>query len=58
MVDSKTLKIFIGTIIKNPELLRFVPDHFKTKKMCKNAAKKFPFMIKYIPNHKDYVNFR
>ena len=21
------------TIMKNPEMLRFVPDHFKTKKM-------------------------
>lgn len=58
MVDSKTLKICIGTIIKNPEILRFVPDHFKTKKMCKNAAKKCPFIIKYIPNHKDHVNLR
>ena len=58
MVDSKTLKICIGTIIKNSEILRFVPDHFKTKKMCKNAAKKCPFIIKYIPNHKDHVNLR
>ena len=41
MVDSKnypgngkTLKKSIGAIIKNPEILRFVPDHLKAKKMC------------------------
>ena len=42
MVDSadnyKTLKISIGAVMKNLEMLRFAPDHFKTKKMCKNAA--------------------
>ena len=32
MVDSKTLKICIGTITKNSEILRFVPDYFKKKK--------------------------
>ena len=30
----KTLKISIEAIKKNTEMLRFVPDHFKTKKMC------------------------
>ena len=40
--NCKTLKISIGTIIKNPEMLKFVPDHLKTKKMCKNAIKKLP----------------
>ena len=45
MVDSKhssdnykTSKVSIGAIIKDPEMLRFVPDHFKTKKICKNAV--------------------
>ena len=45
MVDSKhssgnykALKISIVTIINNPEMLRFVPDHFKIKKMCKNTV--------------------
>ena len=28
----KPFKISIGTITKNPEMLRFVPDHLKTKK--------------------------
>ena len=38
MVDSpystgnyKSSKINIGAVIKNPEMLKFVPDHLKTK---------------------------
>ena len=49
MVDSeyspdndKSLKISIGAIIKNQEMLRVFVDHLKTKKMCKHAAKKIP----------------
>ena len=44
MVDSeyspdnyKSLKISIGAITL--EVLRFVSDHLKAKKMCKNAVK-------------------
>ena len=47
MVDSeystdsyKSPKISIGAIIKNPEMLKFVPDHLKTKKMCKRTIEK------------------
>ena len=29
-------------------MLRFFPDHLKTKKMCKHAVKKFPFGIRYV----------
>ena len=29
-------------------MLRFVPGHFQTKKLFKNAVKKFPFVIKYV----------
>ena len=47
MVDSmeayKSLNINIGTVMKNPEMIKFVPDHLKTKKMCKHAVKKLPF---------------
>ena len=32
--------ISIGTVIKNPEILKFIPDHLKTKNMCKRAVKK------------------
>lgn len=38
MVASKTLKKGIGTIIKNPEMLRFAPDHLKTENVCKNCS--------------------
>ena len=29
----KSLNINIETLLKNPEMLKFVPDHLKTKKM-------------------------
>ena len=52
MVDSKdspdnykTLKISIGTLIKYSEMIKFVPDHLKTKKVCKRAVKKLPIVI-------------
>ena len=31
-------------------MLRFVPDHFKTKKLCKIAVEKLPLVIKYVPD--------
>ena len=46
--SHKSLKMHIEAIMKNPEMLRFVPDHLKTKKMCKNAAKKLLFVITYV----------
>ena len=50
MVDSmdiyRSLNISIGTVMKNPEMLKFVPDHLKTKKMCKHAVKKITLSIK------------
>ena len=29
-------------------MLRFLPDHLKTKKICKNAVKKLSFVITYV----------
>ena len=46
----KSLKISIGTAIKNSEMLKFVPDHLKTKTMCKHTVKKLPFVIRYLHN--------
>ena len=43
-------KISNGTIIKNSEILKFIPDHLKTKKMCKHAVNKLPFVIIYVPD--------
>ena len=46
----KSLNISIVTIIKNPEMLKFVPDHLKTKSMCKHAVKKLPYVLRYVPD--------
>ena len=40
----------IGVIIKNTLMLKFVSDHLKTKKMCKNAVNNLPFVIMYVPD--------
>ena len=31
-------------------MLKFVPDYFKTKSICKDAIKKLPFIIRYVPD--------
>ena len=36
--------------MKNSEILKFVTDHLKTKKMCKHAVKEIPFIIQYFPD--------
>ena len=36
--------------MKNPEMLKFVPDHLKTKKMCKHTVKKLHYLLRYVPN--------
>ena len=33
----KSVKVSIGTVMRNLEMLKFVPDHLKSKKMCKHA---------------------
>ena len=38
----KSLKIDIRTVFKNSEMLKFVPDHLKTKKMY------FRYIYRYI----------
>ena len=40
------LNISIGKAMKNPKMLKFVPDHLKTKKKCKHAVKKLPYLLK------------
>ena len=55
MVDSeystdiyyKSLNISIGTVMRNPEMLKFVPDHLKTRKICKHGVKRLPFLLRY-----------
>ena len=36
--DYRSPKINIGTVMKNPKMLKFVPNHSKTKKMCEHDA--------------------
>ena len=38
--DYKSSKISNEAIMKNPEMLRLIPDHLKTKKMRKHEIKK------------------
>ena len=46
----KSLNISIGIVMINLEMLKFVPDHLKTKKMCKHAVKKLPYLLRYVPD--------
>ena len=39
MDTYKSLNIYIGTVMKNPEILKFIPDHLKTKQMCNYVVK-------------------
>ena len=48
--NYKSSKIIIRAIIKNPEILKFVPDYLKTKHMCNYAVKKITFHNKYVSN--------
>ena len=40
----KSLNINIGTVMKNSEMLKFVPDYLKTNKMCKHVVKKLRYV--------------
>ena len=48
----KSVKISIRTVMKNPEMLNFVPDHYKTKIMCTHAVKKLLFRIRLPDQYK------
>ena len=50
MVIYKSVKIPIGTVMENLEMLKIVPDHFKAKTMCKHPVKNLPFVIRYVPD--------
>ena len=50
MDNYKSLNINIGTVIKTSEMLKFVSDHLKTKKMCKHLVKKLPYLLRYVPD--------
>ena len=46
----KPLNISIGTVMKNLEMLKFVPDHLKSKKMYKHTVKKLHDLLRYVLN--------
>ena len=46
----KSLNISIGTVMENPEILKFILDHLKTKKMYKNAVKRLLYLLRYVPD--------
>ena len=52
MIDStdiyKSSNIDIRTVMENPKMLKFVPDHLKTKKICHHAVKKLPNLLTLI----------
>ena len=45
--DHKSSRISIGEVTENLEMLKFVPDHAKTKQICNQAIKKLSFVIRY-----------
>ena len=47
-IICKSVIIGIGTVLKNPKMLKFVFDHLKTKKMCKHAVKKIHHLLRYV----------
>ena len=46
----KSLNISIRTVMKNPEMLKFVPDYLKTKKMYKHTVKRLPYLLRCFLN--------
>ena len=45
----KSVKINVEIEMRNPEMLKLVPNHLKTKKMCKHAVIKLPFITSMFP---------
>ena len=37
----KSLNVSIGTVMKNPEMTKFVPDHLKTRKCVSMQLKNY-----------------
>ena len=31
-------------------MLKFVPNHLKTKKICKHGIRKLPYLLRYVPD--------
>ena len=46
----KSIKTSIGTVMRNPGMLKLVPDHFKKKIMCEHVVKILPFLKRNVPD--------
>ena len=46
----KSLDISIGTVMKNPEMIKFVHLKYSKKKLCKHSIKKLPYLLRYVPD--------
>ena len=46
----KSLNISTGTVMKNPEMLKLVRDHFKMKEISKRAVKTLSYLLRYVPD--------
>ena len=48
MIVWTPIKSLILIVMKNPEMLKLVPDHLKTKQMCNYAVKKLPNLLRSV----------
>ena len=48
------LNISIGKVMKNPKMLKFVPDHLKTKKSVSMQLKSYLIYERYNKGLKDF----
>ena len=48
--NHETLKICLGAIMKNHEMVKFVPEQLESKTICNNAIKKLLFVIILAPD--------
>ena len=44
------LNISIGTVMRNQEMLKFVLDHFKDRKISKHAVKNLLYQLRCVPD--------
>ena len=44
----RSLNIRIGTVMKNPETLKFLPNCSKNKEMCNKAVDNYPHALEFV----------
>ena len=47
---SDAINFLENSVLENLEMLKFVRDHLKTKKMYKPTVKKSPYLLRYVPD--------